>query len=140
MKKLQAKGTLGRLLANIDEQRLYRTEQKMRIAAKIGMALRARNLSNKDFAQMMGCSAPEVSDILSGTRNLTLDKLSDIERKLGIELTSHSMTVLFVVGREMLSIKQKGKGVTEYAATNIWNGSVHESMRAADCINPINAI
>ncbi len=93
MRKIQAKGTLAQMLSGMDQQELHRTENKMRIAMKIAEALRSKGLTQKQFAQMMGCSAPEVSDILSGTRNLTLDKLSDIENALDIRLVDSSMLV-----------------------------------------------
>lgn len=118
MKKLKAKGTLGRILADVDDTQLYKTENRMRMAMKIAMTLRAKGLSNKQFAEMLGCSAPEVSDLLSGTRNLTIDKLSDIESKLGVELINHSTVVFATVHNDMLSIKQGIRRPVEYVTRN----------------------
>lgn len=139
MKKIKAKGTLANMLANVDEQQLYRTETKMRIAAKISLALRKNGISNKDFAEMMGWSAPEVSDILSGTRNLTLDKLSDIEYKLKVKLVSHSMAVTSTVDRNMLSMQKKKNSSSKYFIWKTETYIVPHFMNSATNLKTIKA-
>ena len=63
-----------------------RTRNRMLIAAKIGRALRERGITQKQFAQMTGRTESEISDWLSGDRNFTIDTLTDISVKLGIQL------------------------------------------------------
>lgn len=77
---------IAKILENKDEDSLRRIRDRMVIACKIADALGERNISQKAFAAMMGKSESEISDWLSGTRNFTLDTLSDIEHCLGIGL------------------------------------------------------
>ena len=76
--KKQATGVLGTLLAQIDERQQARTRTKMIVAARIEDALAASNMTQKEFARLMGRSESEICSWLSGERNFTLDTLTDI--------------------------------------------------------------
>ena len=82
--------SLTRIMNNIDEDKLRRTRNRMLVAATIADALKAKGISQKQFAAMTGRSESEISEWLSGDRNFTIDTLSDINKYLGIELLSVS--------------------------------------------------
>lgn len=56
------------------------------IAAKIGRALRTKNIKNTEFAKMLGVTAANVTRYLSGKTNFELKTLVEIERVLDIRL------------------------------------------------------
>ena len=64
-----------------------------RLAATIADALKAKGISQKQFAAMTGRSESEISEWLSGDRNFTIDTLITIEQALG-------SPILKVVGKE----------------------------------------
>lgn len=82
--------SLTRIMRNLDEDKLRRTQERMLIAARIADALNAKGITQKKFAKMMGKSESEISEWLSGDRNFTIDTLSDIKNCLGIELFNTS--------------------------------------------------
>lgn len=88
---------LARIMNSIDEDELRRTRDRMLVAGKIADSLKAKNITQKKFAEMIGRSESEVSEWLSGDRNFTIDTLSDIQRCLGIDLLNisymHTMSV-----------------------------------------------
>lgn len=86
VEKAAATGFLGELLSNLDERELLRTENRMLIAVKISRALKQKNISQKQFAGIMGKSTTVISEWLSGDRNFTVDTLTDIGDMLGIKL------------------------------------------------------
>ena len=51
MKIREAKGVLGRMLANIDELSLAKTRNRMLVAAKISDAMRSSGLNQKQLAE-----------------------------------------------------------------------------------------
>jgi|LSQX01.2.fsa_nt_gb transcriptional regulator with XRE-family HTH domain len=76
---------LTKILASIDKDTLRRTRDRMLIAGKITDTLKAKNISQKKFAEMLGKSESEISEWLSGNRNFTINTLSDIYNCLGID-------------------------------------------------------
>lgn len=89
--KKQATGVLGTLLAKIDERQQARTRNKMIVAARIEDALAERDMTQKEFARLMGRSESEISSWLSGERNFTLDTLTDISIVLRTNLLPFAM-------------------------------------------------
>ncbi len=130
MKKVKAKGTLARFLEKEDSKNLHKVENKMLIALRIGMAIRARGWTNKQFAEAMNCPASEVSDWLSGTRNFTIDKLSEIEDVLDVELINHSLMVHRIVANEKISYSESKRKKTDLFATKkrVWNVPTNISL------------
>lgn len=59
---------------------------KMRIAARIDDALKAKRMRKKELAQLMGKTSSEISKWLSGTQNFTIETLIEIEHYLNVEL------------------------------------------------------
>jgi transcriptional regulator with XRE-family HTH domain len=54
------------------------------IAIKVLDALKAQHLSQKDLAARMGISPQQISKIVKGRENLTLETISNLELALGI--------------------------------------------------------
>jgi len=57
-----------------------------RIAIKINVFLKANNIKQKEFAQLLDVSPQQVSKIIKGRENLTLQTISKIEDVLNIQL------------------------------------------------------
>jgi ribosome-binding protein aMBF1 (putative translation factor) len=56
------------------------------IAVRVLDALKAQNLSQKDLAQRMNISPQQISKIVKGQENLTLETISILEWALGIKI------------------------------------------------------
>ena len=84
-------GVLGRIIANADPVKLAKVQNRMIVAAKIADAMKAKNLNQKQFAQLMGRTESEISDWLSGDRNFTIDTLFDIGQALGVTFLSETI-------------------------------------------------
>lgn len=82
--------TLTKIMSSITEEDQRHTRDRMLIAVKIADALKAKDLSQKAFAKLMGKSESEISEWLSGNRNFTIDTLSDISNCLNIPLLPDS--------------------------------------------------
>jgi ribosome-binding protein aMBF1 (putative translation factor) len=81
---------LNELLAEITPEEQARTDRKMRLAACIDEAIKAKGWGKKQFAEKVGRKPSEVSKWLSGTHNFTVETLTDIEHILGIRLLNLS--------------------------------------------------
>lgn len=77
--------TLTKIMASLDEDTLRRTRDRMLIAGKISDTLKSKGISQRKFAEMLGKSESEISELLSGNRNFGMDTLSDISNCLKIE-------------------------------------------------------
>ena len=82
------------ILSQTDEKEYKRVNRKMEIAAFLYDTLKAKGISQKLFASMMGKNASEISKWLSGTHNFTIDTLTDIEGVLGVKLLCSNQPVL----------------------------------------------
>jgi ribosome-binding protein aMBF1 (putative translation factor) len=56
------------------------------IAVRILDALKTQNLSQKDLAKRMNISPQQISKIVKGQENLTLETISNLEIALGIQI------------------------------------------------------
>jgi ribosome-binding protein aMBF1 (putative translation factor) len=67
------------------------------IAVRILNALKAQNLSQKELAERMNISPQQISKIVKGQENLTLETISNLEVALGIQIiddkANHSRTL-----------------------------------------------
>lgn len=97
--------SLTRIMKSIDEDELRRTRDRMLVASKIADTLKAKNITQKRFAEMMGKSKSEVSEWLSGDRNFTIDTLSDIKKYLGVDLLNISYMQTAQVSKDASRIK-----------------------------------
>lgn len=61
-------------------------DKSFMIALRVIKTLREKGMSQKDLAAQMGVSPQQVSKILKGTENLTLETISAIENALQITL------------------------------------------------------
>ena len=89
--KRKASGTLGKMVSEVNPDKLAKMRNRMLIAAKIADAMQAQNLNQKQFAKLMGRTESEISDWLSGDRNFTIDTLFDIGQALGITFLSTTL-------------------------------------------------
>ena len=65
-------------------------ERSSNIALRILGALQANGMSQKDLAEKTGVSPQQVSKLLKGNENLTLETIAKLEAALGIELIAIS--------------------------------------------------
>ena len=70
----------------VTPQEQEQTDYKMKLAAKIFMAMKAIGMTQTQFAESMGKPISLISRWMSGTHNFTVDTLIDIQRVLGISL------------------------------------------------------
>lgn len=83
---MKAKETFAEFISGIDEKSLARTRVRMEIAIAIDEELHAQGISQKQLAERIGKSESEISAILSGGRNFTIDSLTDICEELHLHL------------------------------------------------------
>ena len=67
-------------------------QHSMALAAAIDDVLQARNMTQKDFAKLMGKQESEISKWLSGTHNFTLKTIAKIEAALEVDLLNINST------------------------------------------------
>lgn len=70
-------------LAKIPQDVRKQVDMSWAIADKIDALLKAKGMSQKEFAHLMGKTEPEVSRWLGGTHNFTLRTLAKISVVLG---------------------------------------------------------
>jgi ribosome-binding protein aMBF1 (putative translation factor) len=67
------------------------------IAVQVLDALKAQNLSQKDLAERLNISPQQISKIVKGQENMTLETISNLEVALGIQIIdekpNHSRTL-----------------------------------------------
>lgn len=74
-------------MSSITPMEQYVTDVKMLMAKRIAEALQMKGVKKSDLAKALGNKRPsEVTRWLSGTQNLTLETLAQIEYYLGISL------------------------------------------------------
>ena len=68
------------------------------IAVQVLDALKAQKLSQKDLSERMNISPQQISKIVKGQENLTLETISNLEIALGIQIidekANHNRTIL----------------------------------------------
>ncbi len=72
------------LLSTADPMESRRTRNRMLMATHIQDAMKTQKISKKQLAEKLGKSPSIVTKYLSGTQNLTMDTLSDLEYILGV--------------------------------------------------------
>ncbi len=73
------------LLSKADPMETCRTKNRMLMAALIQDAMELKKITKKQLAEKLKKSPSIVSRYLSGTQNLTIDTLSDLEYILGVD-------------------------------------------------------
>lgn len=74
------------LINNKDLEIEKLVSRNLAIANKVHKILKERDLSDSDFAKMLGKTPSEVSKWLSGTHNLTQKSIIKMELALGVQL------------------------------------------------------
>lgn len=131
MNKRKATGVLASLIAEKDSRSRARTRNKMSLAVKIETAMKEKGLSQKAFSKMMEKSESEISEWLSGTRNFTVDTLTDIEEALGISLLNTKMCYTTRIdGKSMqYNIPRIGNSVCIKTNQPEWDNSCREHAK-----------
>ena len=80
---MSASSMFQKELAKIPAEMKKQVDMSWAIADKIDPLLKARGLSQKEFAHLMGKTEPEVSRWVGGTHNFTLRTLAKISTVLG---------------------------------------------------------
>ncbi len=88
---------LRRIEERIPKELSEQIDRRMSLAVKIAETLRARGLTNQEFAFMMGKKPSEVSRWLSGTHNFTTETLWQMERVLNVQILTSSPAEAHVV-------------------------------------------
>lgn len=73
-------------VSNISPDVSRQVEWSMAISDRLAAILKERQLTQRDLARALHCSAPEVSRWLSGTHNFTLATLAKISAALNTDL------------------------------------------------------
>lgn len=76
-------------------RRLYAEEAcKMAVATSLVRAMQEQGRNQADVAKILDCTAGFVSQVLSGSRNMTLNTLADFAFGLGLEVADVSLVPL----------------------------------------------
>ncbi len=73
-----------------------------KIAIKVLLAIRERNIKQKQLAEMIGVSPQQISKILKGKENLTLQTIAKIEKALNIELIFTREETIKIIFKEKI--------------------------------------
>lgn len=97
--------TLTRIMGSLDEATLRRSRDRMLVASKISYILKVKEISQRKFAEMLGKCESEISEMLSGNRNFTIDTLSDISNCLKVDIMQLSFIPTTRVPKHDILIK-----------------------------------
>lgn len=84
------KMTLKERLAQISDLQYQKVARRMRTAIQIDEAMKARNISRKELADMMGRRPSEITKWLSGDHNFTSDTLAELSYYLRAKITGEA--------------------------------------------------
>jgi len=73
--------------SNTEDKAFARSELVYNVTEDILLALEDKDMDKKELAQKLGKSASFVTQVLSGSRNMTLNTLSDIAYSMGAEVS-----------------------------------------------------
>ncbi len=82
---------LSELNQGTSPEELAKTESKMKLAIKIGDAIKRQGYSKTEFAQKINKNNSEISKWLSGTHNFTHDTLILLELELNLTLINSEL-------------------------------------------------
>ena len=107
--------SLTKIIRNLDEDKLRRTRDRMLIATKIADTLKAKGITQREFARMIRKSESEISEWLSGDRNFTIDTLSDISKCIGVNLLNISYIRTSTISKDASKRKiKKERNLSNY--------------------------
>lgn len=119
---MRKESTLSLLFAKRDKAALYRTKRRMMMAAKIFDFIMEKGLTQKKVAELMDKSESDISEWLSGKRNITIDNISDFERVLGIKLLNIESSQTRTINNKPIELKvSKCQKVIQYEGKKISN-------------------
>ena len=87
-------------LAAIPEEQKAEFELSFEIAERISEVLKAKNLTQKDFAQKLHKRESEISKWLTGRHNFTMQTIAKIETALGCKLINIARWYLQTKGKD----------------------------------------
>lgn len=115
---------ISRMLSNISEQNKSQIHNKIMIAAKIADAIKAKGMTQKEFAIKMQKSESDISEWLSGDRNFTIDTLSEIEVALGIKLLDTQSNNYTTVNTYMVVVTAPAK-----KSISVHNSAMYQTIK-----------
>ncbi len=92
-------------------------KHSQKIAIKILIAIREKNIKQKQLAKMIGVSPQQINKIVKGNENLTLQTIAKIENALNIELIFKEVEKSNIIYRNI--IKKESVYFTVYNNTKI---------------------
>lgn len=111
-------------------------ERSSNIALLILGALQANGMSQKDLATKTGVSPQQVSKLLKGNENLTLETIAKLEAALGVvlltlppssEITTHNSSTRFSPAQKKSTAKKSGAKTVKVLQQGMVAGQVHET-------------
>lgn len=124
------------LFAKRDKATLYRTERRMLLAAKLDDCITEKGLTQKNVAELLGKTESEVSEWLSGKRNITIDNISDFERVLNVNLLNIESNQSKIIINKPIEIKvSKARKPIKYDMENNFTSNVFSVEYVMDKIN-----
>lgn len=94
-------------IAKWNEEHADALEDYMIIAMRISSALKEKKMTQKDLAEQLGVSPQALTRMMKGRQNLTLNKVRQIEKVLGI-----SMMTIEKVEEEQMPTEAEMKSAT----------------------------
>ena len=109
--KTKSSSILERMMGKRDEKALNRTKARMLVAAKIAEAAQNKGLTQKKLAALVNKTESEVSEYLSGERNMTIDAIADFEYALGITIlnVARPRVINLKIGEDSVQVSPRRK-------------------------------
>jgi transcriptional regulator with XRE-family HTH domain len=115
--KQHSSNFLKQVMSGIDPVDREVASQRVAMAVRISDAITSKGMSKVDFAELMGKHPSEITKWLSGRHNFTLDTLSAIQTRLGVQLLTTEEPKKEIVQKIVAAIT-----VTPAAANPFKNG------------------
>ncbi len=110
--KRQKSPAVQKLQQNRSEAEFNKTKKRMMLAAKIQDAIKAKNITYKEFAGIMDQHVSVISKWVSGTHNFTTETLFDIEDKLGVCLVAVAEGKPTIIEKNYIAVVQNRNSVS----------------------------
>lgn len=98
-------------------------EHSQNIALKILRVLREKKMSQKNLAELIGVSPQQVSKVVKGSENLTLETIASIEKALCVSLIKVQKEDNCYFSRIALEYKKTNNADSVYIGSN-WQKSI----------------
>jgi transcriptional regulator with XRE-family HTH domain len=116
-------------------------KKSAKVALKVLRTLRAKNMSQKELAERIGVSAQQISKIIKGRENITLETIAKLEMALEVELISilkedevivkKNLDAVTAIARQILSKEYPKEAVTQSKEADYMIHSLGHGYRKA---------